>query len=189
MAIQYQMIADTEAQLSVLELSQGLSQGYTTVKSLFKNICLKICFREDMSGFSPLESQFSFCFHWSPSSSNFWLCLLETQVCAEVHKIPKYLDWNTNLHCRLHFFPLSLNCPVPVLKLQFIVCFNLCKQIRLSKPHLETLETDQYSEILRLKLHYVAKAGRANQARGHQMVPRVVETENVFGFTTDAFAH
>ena len=42
-----------------------------------------------MSWFSTLESQFSFWFHWSPLSSNFWLCLLETQVTTYLEKMRK----------------------------------------------------------------------------------------------------
>ena len=34
--------------------------------------------------FSTQECKFNFCFHWSLSSSNFWLCLLETQVPSKI---------------------------------------------------------------------------------------------------------
>ena len=62
--------------------SNGL--GFVTVQSFFKNNCLKICFRDRKSCFSTLECQFSFFFHWSLSSSNFRLCLLDTQVSEQL---------------------------------------------------------------------------------------------------------
>ena len=71
LAIQYHMIADTQAQLSVLEL--------VPIFFLSKK-CPKNRFTEAKSWFSTRERQFSLCSHCSPSSSIFRLCLLETQV-------------------------------------------------------------------------------------------------------------
>ena len=41
------------------------------------------------------EVQFSFCFHWSPSSSIFWLFLLETQVTVERSRIHGEMELET----------------------------------------------------------------------------------------------
>ena len=60
------------------------------IPSSFKLNCLKIWFHEEKSWFSTLECQFSFCFHWSPSSSSLQLCLLETQVHAEATPSPVF---------------------------------------------------------------------------------------------------
>ena len=62
------------------------------IPSSLKLNCLKIWFQEEKSWFSTLECQFSFCFHWSPSSSSLQLCLLETQVHAEATPSPEL--WN-----------------------------------------------------------------------------------------------
>ena len=43
---------------------------------------MKIRFCDENSWFSTLECLFSIFFCWSPPSSNFWLCLFETQATA-----------------------------------------------------------------------------------------------------------
>ena len=52
----------------------------TVLKKNSQTNFLKIWYCEEKSWFTTMERQFSFSFHWSPSISNFLLCLLETQV-------------------------------------------------------------------------------------------------------------
>ena len=63
--------------------------------------CLKIWFRKAKSWFSTFKWRFSFCFHLRPSSSNFWLCLLETQVFTVPCTIMHYAPHHSLLHCTL----------------------------------------------------------------------------------------